>query len=65
MRRDNVRKFRLQEKYKGLFMVDKDPGEETTYCSGTMYMMMVTNHLTQDWTKTAIDYVLMFREFDI
>ena len=28
-------------------------------------MMMVTNHLTQDWTKTAIDYVLMFREFDI
>ena len=31
VRRDNARKFQLQEKYKGLFMVDKDPLGDTEY----------------------------------
>ena len=31
VRRDNANKFRLQEKYKGLYMVDKDPDEDTVY----------------------------------
>ncbi len=31
VRQDKVAKFQLQEKYKGLFMVDKDPGGVTEY----------------------------------
>ena len=31
VKRDNANKFKLQEKYKGLYIVDKDPGEDTAY----------------------------------
>ena len=31
VRRDGANKFRLQEKYKGLYLVDKDPDEDTVY----------------------------------
>ena len=35
VRRDGANKFRLQEKYKGLYLVDKDPDEDTVHYTST------------------------------